>query len=37
VGISSRNLGEGEAVTSTYGYLGWLRAKLNAVKNGELN
>ena len=28
VGISSRNLGEGEAITSTYSYRDWLRAEI---------
>jgi hypothetical protein len=37
VGISSRNLGEGEAVTSTHTYRDWLRENLKDVKSGELN
>jgi hypothetical protein len=32
VGISSRNLGEGEAITSTYGYRDWLREELQRVE-----
>jgi hypothetical protein len=33
VGISSRNLGEGEAVTSTYGFREWLRGEIQRVEN----
>jgi hypothetical protein len=32
VGISSRNLGEGETVISTYGYRGWLSSELQRVR-----
>lgn len=31
-GISSRNLGEGETIISTYGYREWLRAELQRVQ-----
>jgi hypothetical protein len=31
VGVSSRNLGEGEAMTSTYGYRDWLRGEIRRV------
>jgi Trypsin-like peptidase domain len=33
VGIAARNLGQGEAVTSTYPYRDWLRAELQRVKD----
>jgi hypothetical protein len=33
VGISSRNLGEGEAVTSTYGFREWLRGEIQRADN----
>jgi hypothetical protein len=32
VGVSSRNLGEGEAVTSTYGYRDWLHGELQRAE-----
>ena len=32
VGISSRNLGEGETVISTYGYRDWLRSEIQRVQ-----
>jgi len=32
VGISSRNLGEGEAITSTYAYRDWLRGEVQRVE-----
>lgn len=32
VGISARNLGEGEAVTSTYGFRDWVRAEVRRVE-----
>lgn len=35
VGISSRNLGEGEAVTSTYGYRDWLREEIRRSEAQE--
>lgn len=35
VGISSRNLGEGEAVTSTYSFREWLRGEIQRVENRE--
>ena len=35
VGISSRNLGEGEMVISTYGYRDWLRGELQRVQSME--
>ncbi|HVG63764.1 MAG TPA: trypsin-like serine protease [Hyalangium sp.] len=36
VGISSRNLGEGEAVTSTYGFREWLRGEIQRVESRGL-
>jgi len=36
VGISSRNLGEGEAMTSTYGYRDWLRGELQRTDGKRL-
>jgi secreted trypsin-like serine protease len=35
VGISSRNLGEGETVISTYGYRDWLRGEIQRVQAVE--
>lgn len=35
VGISSRNLGEGEALTSTYGYRPWLRGEIQRAEAME--
>ncbi|HYH96243.1 trypsin-like serine peptidase [Hyalangium sp.] len=32
VGISNRNLGEGEAMTSTYGYRSWLRSEIQRAE-----
>ncbi len=32
VGISARNLGEGEAVTSTYGFRDWVRGEIQRVE-----
>jgi hypothetical protein len=32
VGISSRNVGEGAAITSTYGYRDWLRSELQRAE-----
>jgi hypothetical protein len=32
VGISSRNLGEGEAVTSTYGFRAWVRGEIRRLE-----
>ena len=32
VGISARNLGEGEAITSTYSYRDWLRSQIQRAK-----
>lgn len=36
VGVSSRNLGEGEAMTSTYGYRDWLRRELQRADRKRL-
>jgi len=35
VGISSRNLGEGETIISTYGYRDWLRGEIQRVQSME--
>jgi hypothetical protein len=35
VGISSRNLGEGEAITSTYEYRDWLLDEIQRVQTQE--
>jgi secreted trypsin-like serine protease len=35
VGISSRNLGEGESITSTYGYRDWLRAEIQRAATAK--
>ncbi|MBN1208493.1 MAG: trypsin-like serine protease [Myxococcaceae bacterium] len=37
VGVSSRHLGEGQALTSTHKYLGWLREKIKAVESGDVD
>ena len=35
VGVSARNLGEGEAVTSTYAYRDWLRGEIQRVETSH--
>jgi hypothetical protein len=36
VGISSRNLGEGEAITSIHGYLDWLHAEIQRAEGKKI-
>jgi hypothetical protein len=35
VGVSSRNLGEGEAITSTFGYRDWLLSELERAEESR--